>query len=496
MLTRRHFCKSLVALGLTTTIHTLPSGMGWATARSRAIRPFAPALVRNLGMLRPYWNSLPTAASPEMCLTRMAHEGLAIRLLTRPTELLHTVYAQRLTRELEAIQSRGLASILLFVTEITGYALALNIPVGSGSGECAGSLVLYALGVTDLDPLVHGLVFERFIRHDGSRDISLPVASNGWEKVEAYAVDRARGLGLEVAREQGFLEDLTIVVLNPLQASEPSGVSLRTIELEVRALAEISLLNQTLRHIVGQQGACAGRQGAPACLDLSRIPLDDSMTYALLFSDRGPGVCMLTGDGKGTVERIVRYQPEAWEGAQIAELFRPVGFTDWVILKYLSLEDLRQRRILPDFLRAKRGIRRPSWNLPQVRQLLRDTYGEIVFCEQVLLLGRHVAGMSFEEAMALRRALFIGKSDEVEVMKQKGRFLSGACAHGFPPSESEDLFEHLVSRTACTRSKASAVGPALQTYWAGYLKAHYPLEFATALKCIQDREPRRLTWLA
>jgi DNA polymerase III alpha subunit len=496
MLTRRRFCRALVALGLGAAVPALPGEIGRGNRNPRPGSPFAPTLVRNLGMLRPCWHPVSAAGPAAMRVDRMAHEGLALRLQTRPTGLPRAAYAQRLTRELEAIRSVGLAPILLFVTEITGWALARNIPVGCGSGACTGSLVLYALGLTDLDPLVHGLLFERFMRHDGARDICLEVASSGWDLVEAYTVDRARGLGLEVARGQGLFEDVTTVALTSLHTPEDPAVPFWMIELAVGSCAEISLLDRTLRIIEGRAGGCASPSGSPACLDLSRIPLDDGQAYAVLFSDQGPGVCALVGDGRGRVERVVRYQPEAWEGARIAALLRPVGFTDWVVLNRLRLEDFTQRRILPEFLRAKQGARYSWWTIPEVRDVLEDTYGEVLFCEQLLLLAQRVAGMSGEEAHAFRRGLFHGNSDEGALVRQKERFLSGSAVQGVPRRESEELFEYLASRVHCLRGKDRLVGHSLQTYWAGYLKAHYPREFAAALRDLQERERDYLAWPA
>jgi DNA polymerase-3 subunit alpha len=487
--------------------------------------------------------------SMESLLSRQAREGLQRRLAApanhpRPPA---ADYWQRLEYETDILVNMGFAGYFLVVADIINFARQHRIPVGPGRGSAAGSLVAYALGITDLDPLAYGLFFERFLNPErvSPPDIDVDFCyerrgeiieyvskTYGWPNVahittfgsmKTRQVIRDVGRALEVPYAEvdkiaKLVPEKLNITLEQALAQEPRLRELRDTNPTVAdVLAVAAVLEGLPRHASTHASAVViadrplieylplykGSKGEQVTqfdmkgvekvglvkfdflglrtltvieqavrlihrhhdpdFDIHTVPLDDQAAFALLQTANTAGVFQLESPGMRSL--MVRLKPSVFEDIiALVALYRPGPMES-------GMHD--------DYVRRKHGESKVEYPLPQLEPILKETYGVILYQEQVMQIAAAVSGFSLAEADLLRRAM--GKKDQAVMAAQRERFVSGALANGVPKARAAELFTLIEKFAGYGFNKSHSAAYALVAYQTAYLKAHYPLEFLAAV---------------
>ncbi len=504
---------------------------------------------------------LPTFPVPEGMSTadyfrQVAREGLERRFAEmgpRRATIDEAAYRARLEIELDVIVKMDFPGYFLIVWDFIRFAKENDVPVGPGRGSGAGSIVAYAMRITDLDPIPYNLLFERFLNPErvSMPDFDVDFCMDRRDKVIAYVAERygkdsvgqiatfhelkARSVIKDVARAMGFPanEAQKIASLIPqkgpgvmytipealeiepkikaLKESDPTVAELLTQaqklegltrhagmhaagvvisegplwdhvpcfkngeqvvtqyykdDVELAGLVKFDFLGlKTLTVIdiaVRLVNARPDRQGQNK-FDVSAIPLDDTQTFTLLQSGETTGVFQLESSGMQQLFKDLK--PDAFEDIVAAvALYRPGPLGTGMV---------------KDFVDCKHG-RKPIEKMHDlVDELLKPTYGVIVYQEQVMQIAQRLAGYSLGGADLLRRAM--GKKKPEEMAKQKAVFVEGAKKNGVTVEDAERIFGLLEFFAGYGFNKSHSAAYALLTYQTAYLKAHYPVEFLCAL---------------
>ena len=456
-------------------------------------------------------------------------------------------YAERLDREIKMIQSMKFSGYFLIVWDFIRFAKQRNIPVGPGRGSAAGSLVSYAMEITDIDPLAYGLLFERFLNPEriSMPDIDIDFCTRGRGEVIQYVTEKygreqvaqiitfgtmgARAAIKDVGRvlDMGFGEVDRITKLIPtmplniklkqarqmepqldaLARTDPkvkevlevaerlegmarnasvhaagvviSPLPLRDIvplyktnkdeivtQYDMNGLEKLSLLKMdflgltTLTIIADALKLIERHRGVK--LTVEEIPMDDPHTYTQIFSKAlTSGVFQFESPGMRDVLR--RYKPDRVEDLiALNALYRP-GPMD----------------MIDDFVDRKHGRKEVVYDVPELKEILEETYGVMVYQEQVMQISNRIAGYSLGDADLLRRAM--GKKKVEEMAKHRELFVAGAKKNGHPPKKAERIFDQMEKFAGYGFNKSHSAAYAYLACVTGYLKAHYPIEFMSAL---------------
>ena len=504
---------------------------------------------------------VPVGYTLDSYFEHVTREGFAKRLETlRALQgqggLRHNLseYEQRLARELAIIQQMKFSGYFLIVWDFIRYAKGRNIPVGPGRGSAAGSLVSYALGITDLDPLQHELLFERFLNPEriSMPDIDIDFCMNrrgevidyvtqkyGRENVaqiitfgtmaakaaikdvgramdipysevdriakmvpttlnikldqaikdspalqQAYESDAQIRQLLDTARKlEGLVRNAGVhaagVVISPRPLTELVPLhktkndeivtafdmvaieKLGLLKMDFLGLTTLTILDDTLKLIEQKQKEEAN--GA-AAVTLENIPLQDQQTYEKVFH---------TGLTSGV------FQFESHGMRDVLRRYRPTTIEDLTALNALYRPGPIQGGMIDDFIDRKHGRKRIEYELPELKEILEETLGVIVYQEQVMQIANKLAGYSLGEADLLRRAM--GKKKAEEMAQQRERFVRGATERGFPAKKVEKLFDLMEQFAGYGFNKSHSAAYALLAYHTAYLKTHFPVEFMAAL---------------
>jgi DNA polymerase-3 subunit alpha len=456
-------------------------------------------------------------------------------------------YAERLDREIQMIQQMKFSGYFLIVWDFIRYAKANGIPVGPGRGSAAGSLVGYAMAITDIDPLQYGLLFERFLNPErvSLPDIDVDFCMNRRGEVIQYVTQKygreqvaqiitfntlgARAAIKDVGRvleipfqdverltkmvpnvlnisledaikqEPGFdeaakkdprvadvlkvalrLEGLArncsvhaagvVISPQPLQELVPLYKTNRdeiVTQFDMNGLDKLQLLKMdflgltTLTLIQDAQRLIQKRHGVEIVPE--DLPLDDKETYAIFCKGFTSGVFQFESSGMRDILR--RYQPSRLEDlTALNALYRPGPI---------------QGGMVDDFIERKWGRRAVQYDLPELKELLEETYGVIVYQEQVMQISNRLAGYSLGDADLLRRAM--GKKKLEEMVQQRERFVQGAVTRGFPQKKIEKIFDLMEQFAGYGFNKSHSAAYAYLAFVTAYLKAHYPVDFMAAL---------------
>ncbi len=482
-------------------------------------------------------------------LIAQAEAGLAARLDGLGPEgraADEETYRARLKFELDVIIQMKFAGYFLIVADFIQWAKGQGIPVGPGRGSGAGSLVAWALTITDLDPLRYGLLFERFLNPErvSMPDFDIDFCQERRGEVidyvtKRYGADRvaqiitfgtlqARAVLRDVGRVMqlpfGMVDRLAKMVpanpANPVTLAQAIEVEPRFKEAaerepEVRDLLGVSLQLEGLHRNASTHAAgvvigdrpltelvalyrdprselpatqfnmkwveAAGLvkfdflglktltvidralnylRGRGVDLDLARIPLDDAKTYALMQSGLTFGVFQLEGQGMRDTLRKVK----------------PTSLDD--IIALISLYRPGPMKNIDAYAAVKHGLEAPDYPHPLLEAILKETYGVIIYQEQVMQIAQALSGYSLGEADLLRRAM--GKKLPAEMRKQKSRFLDGAMAKGVKKETAAFIFDLVEEFAGYGFNKSHAAAYAVIAYQTAYLKANYPVEFLAA----------------
>jgi len=456
-------------------------------------------------------------------------------------------YERRLSSEIQMIQKMRYEGYFLIVWDFIHYARIQGVPVGPGRGSAAGSLVSYALRITDVDPLQYNLLFERFLnpervsmpdididfcmRRRGElieyvtqkygRENVAQIITFGTMAAKAAIKDVGRamdipytevdriakmvpatlGIELEDALKEApqlksainaddKLKDLMAVALRleglarhasthaagvvispaPLTDLVPVYKTNRdevTTQYDMNALERIGLLKMDFLGLttltVLQDAVRMVEQNRGVQVDLENLALDDESTYKL-FS-RGDTTAIFQFESHGMRDILRRYQPTRIEDlTALNALYRPGPI---------------QGGMVDDFINRKHGKTKVTFELPQLQDILQETYGVILYQEQVMQIANRLANFSLGEADILRRAM--GKKKKEEMAAQRAKFLNGCANNKIPEKKAERIFNLMEEFAGYGFNKSHSCAYALLAYQTAYMKAHYPVEFIAAL---------------
>ncbi len=496
-----------------------------------------------------------------------AREGLDARLQAHGTSPGHSRedYEQRLEHELDVIIQMGFPGYFLIVSDFISWAKDHGIPVGPGRGSGAGSVVAWAIKITDLDPLQFDLLFERFLnpervsmpdfdidfcmeRRDEvidyvadkyGRDHVSQIITYGSMAAKAVLRDCGRVLGMPYGQvdriaklipmrpldltladalgrsdkarqdserivsefcelyrdddEARTLIDLALqleglkrnagkhaggVVIAPSPLTdfaplyaEPGGHGVVTqydkndvesvglVKFDFLGLRTLTIIDWAVKAI-NARNADAIKTGTAEPLAIADIPLDDPATFDVFRKPRT--VAVFQFESPGMQRLLLDAQPDSFEDLiALVSLYRP-GPMD----------------LIPDFIKRKHGEEEVTYPDPRAEPVLSETYGIMVYQEQVMQMAQVIGGYTLGGADLLRRAM--GKKKEAEMARHRAIFAEGAAKNGLSADEADKLFSLMEKFAGYGFNKSHAAAYALVAYQTAWLKAHYPAEFMAA----------------
>ena len=487
---------------------------------------------------------IPGGLTPDQYLEQLAREG-AQRRYPHGGEAV----AARLDYELDVVRQTGFSSYFLVVRDFSQYAKKRGILMGV-RGSAAASIILYCLGITDIDPLEYRLVFERFLNPERREmpDIDMDFADDRRDEMLRYAADKygrdrvaqiisfgtlgakggvrdvGRALGMSyadtdrVARLVPFAVNQTLeralgesaqlkqaydldpavrslvdtaqglegiarhasthaagVVISrdplvehvplqrPARGDDPDALpttqyameqvaKIGLLKMDFLGLSNLTILGRAVEFIRPSRGVE---------IDLLHLPDGDRKTYDMLSAGETFGVFQL--ESAGMRRAITDLRPESiGELAALVALYRPGP------MQHLST-----------FCRAKHGEEAVRYPHPDLAEILDETYGVIVYQDQVLLIAQKFAGFSLGEADVMRKAM--GKKIAEKMGAERQHFISGSEAKGYRKEDAQAIFDLIEPFAGYAFNKAHAVCYAMIAYQTAYLKANYPVEYMTAV---------------
>ncbi|MBD3335721.1 MAG: DNA polymerase III subunit alpha [Candidatus Eisenbacteria bacterium] len=453
---------------------------------------------------------------------------------------------ERLEYELGVIRQMGYAGYFLIVQDFINFARREKIPVGPGRGSAAGSLVAYALGITNIDPLKYGLIFERFLNPERVTmpDIDIDFADKDRPRIIRYVVERygeenvsqiitfgtmaARAATRDVGRVLGLpygevdriakmipvepgmtleralemnpelrettegdqryrrlmriarvlegtnrhasthaagivISDTPLIDTIPLYKTPDGEVTTQfdmgaservgLLKIDLLGLRTLTVIKDCLRLI---------RENRNETIDIDAIPLDDPAVFQLM--SRGDTVGVFQFESSGMVDYLRKLRPESLE--------------DLIAMNALYRPGPLRSGMVDDFILRKQGRRQIRFEHAALEPILKETYGVIVYQEQVMRIASELAGYSLGEADLLRRAM--GKKKEAIMAQQKATFLERSQERGTKRGAAEKIFDLMAYFAGYGFNRSHSAGYALVAYQTAYLKAHYPVEFMAA----------------
>lgn len=485
---------------------------------------------------------VPKTHTVESYLELKVREGLNKRYKEITSEI-----EDRVKYELGVIEQMGFSAYFLITWDFINFAKQSGIPVGPGRGSAAGSIVAYALEITDLDPIRHNLLFERFLNPErismpdvdidfcierraevidyvskkygedhvcqivtfgtfaakaalkgvarvfnipfaDSNKLSALIPSNpgakiddalqdGMELKQLYDSDEEIKKLVDMARSiEGIKNNIgthaagVIISHKPLNEIVPVQPSkegiiiteypmadlekLGLLKMDFLGLRNLTIIDKTIKLIKKRHGID---------IDINNIPLDDKKTYKMLTKGETAGVFQLESSG---MKKLVRdLKPSVFEdlGALVA-LFRPGPLESGMVT---------------DFVERKHGRQKITFAHPLLEPILKDTYGTIVYQEQIMQIFQVLAGYSLGGADMVRRMM--GKKKVEEMAKQKSVFIEGAGKNGMSEKAATELFEQIEKFAEYCFNRSHSAAYAFVAYQTAYLKAHYTVEYISAL---------------
>jgi DNA polymerase-3 subunit alpha len=487
---------------------------------------------------------VPAGKMREGYLRELCYEGLRARYGERATSDLELT--RRLEYELGVLEKTGFVSYLLIVWDFIHFAKEKGIPVGPGRGSAAGSMVAFVLGITDIDPLQYGLIFERFLNPDrvSPPDIDVDFCEARREEVLEYVRQKygerrvaqiitfgklkAKSVVRDVGRVLGWsyrdADRIAKMIPNELNITLESAVE-KNAELK-RAVVTEPATRQLFEHAKLLEGLSrnAGVHAAgvviadrdlsdyiPLCRDvkgndvisqyamgplndlgllkmdflglktltviedtlalirkrepdfsLKDIPLNDAAAFALY--NRG--------------ETIGLFQMESGGMTSLSKQFDVKKLDD--IIALIALYRPGPMELIPEYVKAKKGLTPIKYLHPLLEDICADTYGVMIYQEQVMAAASKLAGYSLAQADLLRRAM--GKKDKEKMAKERRNFIEGcARTNKIAEKKANAIFDLLEKFAGYGFNKSHSAAYGVISYQTAYLKAHYPVEFMAGL---------------
>jgi DNA polymerase-3 subunit alpha len=499
---------------------------------------------------------VPDNETLDSYIQRRAREGLdqRFRELSYVDRINKDEYRERLERELGVILKMGFSGYFLIVQDFINWAKQHGIPVGPGRGSGAGSLVAYALRITDIDPIPYNLLFERFLNPERvsmpdfdvdfcqdrrgevidyvtgkyGRDNVAQIITYGALSAKSAIKDVARVMNVPFAEVNELTRNIPALIdghpptiegalkaepkLTAIQESKPifkqiidyaralEGLTRSTgmhaagvvigekplweyvplckgqngelvtqfakdevelaglIKFDFLGLKTLTVISDAVKLVNRGRGA-AGQEP----LDIALLPLDDKKVYELISRGDTAGVFQM--ESSGFTEMVKKLRPSVFEDIIAAgALYRPGPLDSGMV-------DV--------FINRKHGRERVTYPHPKLEGILKDTYGVIVYQEQVMQIAQVLGGYSLGRADLLRRAM--GKKKASVMAEERSGFLEGCSAGGVDAKVASDIFDLMEKFAEYGFNKSHSAAYGLVTYQTAYLKAHYPVEFMAAL---------------
>ena len=521
----------------------------------------------------------PTEETQENYLRRLVAEGASRRY----GDPVSPEVRDRIEHELGIILRMGFAGYFLIVADLISFARSRAIRVGPGRGSAAGSVVSYCLGITDLDPIRYGLIFERFLNpdrrqmpdidmdfddrrraemiryaterygedrvaqivtfgtikgkqaiRDAARVLDLPYGigdklakmypppilgkdaplaacfdkSVDWpdpgqndafkqaaDLRSAYEQDEISRRVLDIARELEGLRrqvsvhaagvvigDAPLVNYTPLQRAQDGAGGIVT-QYEMHAVENLGLLKMDflgLRNLTVLEDAVQYIDRTREMrVDIDNVPLDDRPTYDML--SKGDTIAVFQLESPGMRELCKKLRPDRFEDVMaLVALYRPGPLGERMHLEYAA---------------RKHGQRTVEYLHPDLKPILGETFGIILYQEQALRIAVDMAGFSMGDADTLRKA--IGKKIGKVMRAQKEQFVTGCTGKGYAKELANKLWEMIEHFAGYGFNRAHSCGYAYIAYQTAFLKAHYPVEYMAALlTSVRDKQDRTALYLA
>lgn len=470
-------------------------------------------------------------------------------------------YDERLELEIDLITRMGFVGYFLVVSDFIQWAYREGIPVGPGRGSAAGSLVAWALQITNIDPLKYNLLFERFLNPEriSMPDIDIDFCIEGRDLVINYVRDKyghdkvcniitfgtmmAKGAIKDVARVLGLpfedsnaltnlipeqlkitlneaieqeprlqelinnnprikhifdiafkLEGLTRhaskhaagIVISPEPIDEVLPVyippktndlvtqygmteleSIGFLKIDFLGLKNLTLIDRVLKLVKNIHGVS---------LDMNKLALDDTKTFELICNGLTSGVFQL--ESSGLKEVLRKLKPDKFEDIiAVNALYRPGPLGSGMV---------------EDFIERRHGRQKITYLFPELEPILAETFGVIVYQEQVMKIASAIGGYSLGEADILRRAM--GKKKAEVMAEQSAIFVEKAASRGFDGKKAQELFDLLAYFAGYGFNKSHSAAYALIAYQTAYLKANYLPEFLACLISLEATHPEKMSF--
>lgn len=484
---------------------------------------------------------VPANHTNESYLAELVMEGLKRKY---GEENITDALKERVNYELGIIDKMGFAAYFLITWDFIHFAKTHDIPVGPGRGSAAGSVVAYALDITDLDPIRHHLLFERFLNPER---FSMPDIDTDFciEKrgevidyvVKKYGADKvcqiitfntlaaknafksvARVFGMEYAKSNKTASFITedsieksmiegselkklydedeeirrtidtakcvegikcgigmhaagvIISYKPLDQIVPVQPSkdgiiitqyhreilekMKLLKMDFLGLRNLTMIHKTVKLI---------KRCQDIDVDINHIPLDDKPTYDMLVKGETVGVFQL--ESQGMTNLVKKLKPDVFEdlGALVA-LFRPGPLGSGMV---------------DDFVERKHGRQAITYAHSRLEPILKDTYGTMVYQEQIMQIFQVMADYSLGQADQVRRMM--GHKDPEAMAAQKDKLIEGSAKYGMSAADATKLFEQIQNFAAYCFNRAHSSAYAFVSYQTAYLKCHYPVEYLSSL---------------
>ena len=465
----------------------------------------------------------------------------------------------RVAHEMKIIKDMGFVSYFLIVWDFINQAKEKGIPVGPGRGSAAGSIVSYALGITDLDPLKYGLIFERFLNpaRISMPDIDIDFCYERRGEIIDYVIEKynkenvaqiitfgtmlAKGVIRDVGRVMGIpyadvdkiaklipndlgmtieqaieiepelkksydddpmihqlidiskrLEGLTrhasthaagvVISDKPLQKRIPlfkTGDDQVTTGFSMKSLEKIGMLKMDFLGLktltVIDKAVKIVKRTKNIDIDIENIPLDDPLTFQLFAKAETSGIFQLESGGMRDLLRKIR----------------PERFDDLIAILALYRPGPMGSGMLDEFIKRKQGQIEVKYDHPSLEPILKETYGIIVFQEQVMQIVSALAGFSMSEADNMRKVMGKKLHDKLEGIK--AQFLKGCLLNKIETSTADKIWDFISYFAGYGFNKSHSAAYAMVSYRTAYLKANFPVEFMTSLLASEKNNSDKLS---
>ncbi|HEY2125440.1 MAG TPA: DNA polymerase III subunit alpha, partial [Chthoniobacterales bacterium] len=488
--------------------------------------------------------TVPEGKTREGYLRELCYRGLHQRYGERSTADPELI--KRLDYEIDVLEKTGFVSYLLIVWDFIHFAKGRGIPVGPGRGSAAGSMVAYVLGITDIDPLQYGLIFERFLNPDrvSPPDIDIDFCESRRGEVLEYVRQKygerrvaqiitfgklkAKSVVRDVGRVMGLsyrdADRIAKMIPNELGITLDSAIE-KNAELK-RAVATEAPTRQLFEHARILEGLSrnAGVHAAgvvisdrdlseyiPLCRDVkgndvvSQYPMGPLNDLGLLKMDflglktltviedtltlirqREPdfslaGIPLNDAAAFGLYNRgetVGLFQMESGGMTNLSKQFDVQKLDD--IIALIALYRPGPMELIPEFVKAKKGLTPIKYLHPLLEDICSDTYGVMIYQEQVMAAASKLAGYSLGQADLLRRAM--GKKDKEKMARERATFIEGCDrSNEIPAKKANAIFDLLEKFAGYGFNKSHSAAYGVISYHTAYLKAHYPVEFMAGL---------------